>query len=52
MEENNLKTKRDLKHNISKDKEINFIIKSQIPIKKINPKSNKSSTNNSTSITS
>ena len=51
MEENNLKTKRDLKHNISKDKEFNFIIKSQIPIKKINPKSNKSSTNNSSSRT-
>ena len=51
MEENNLKTKKDLKKNISKNKEFEFIIKGQIPIKKIISKSNKNSTNNSSSRT-
>ena len=51
MEEKNLKTKKDLKKNISKNKEFEFIIKGQIPIKKIISKSNKNSTNNSSSRT-
>ena len=51
MKENDFKTKRDLKNNISKDNEFEFIIKGQIPIKKINSTSYKSSTNNSSSRT-